>query len=147
MSFSGQQSFSGTLVASTAQTITFGYAGNNTPIRYAYFLVENTGTTGNIYVRTDGTAATVGGDFCTEVAPGGTAVVANALATWSQAASVIAASTSGAAAYQNPMGTGMGGAIEVQPMGTSPYGGTASPGSSVSVISSATPTFTVTGTG
>lgn len=147
MVFSAQQSVSGTLVASTQQNFTFGYAGNNTPIRYAYVLVENTGTAGVIYARTDGSPATVGGDFCTAIAPGTSVVMANALPWWSQAASVIPASAAGAAAYQNPLGTGDLSPVEVQPMGTSPYGQTASPGTAVSVISSGTPTFTITGTG
>jgi hypothetical protein len=146
MAFSGQQSFSGTLVASTAQAVNFGYAGNNTPIRYAYVYVENTGTAGNIYVRTDGTAATVGGDFTTEIAPGSSAVIANALPLWTQASSVIPVSTSGAGAYTNASGNGP---LGVTPMGTSPppSGATASPGTSVSVIGAGTNTFTVTGTG
>jgi hypothetical protein len=143
MSFSGQQAFSGTLVANTQQTITFGYSGG-AAIRYAYFLVENTAAAGTIYVRTDGTAATVGGDMCTAVYPGTSVVVANQLAWWSPAANVIPAATSGAGAYTVASGSGP---KEVTPMGTSPYGQTATPGSNVSVISSGTPTFTITGTG
>lgn len=147
MSFSGQQSFSGTLVASTAQTVTFGNAGNNTPIRYAYVVVENTGAAGTIFARTDGTAATIGGDECFEIGPGQSATIANGFATWSQAASVIPASAAGANAYKNASGSGPYAPLGVNPMGTSPYGGSANPGTSVSLISSGTPTFTVTGTG
>lgn len=144
MAFSAQQSVSGTLVASTQQTFTFGYAGNNTPIRYAYVLIENTGA-GTIFARTDGQAATVNGDFCTAVPAGTTIVMANAAPWWSQAASVIPASNAGAAAYTGAeFGTNP---PEVNPMGTSPYGQLVSPGTTVSVISAGTPTFTITGTG
>lgn len=142
MAFSGQNSFSGTLVANTAQTITFGYAANNTPIRYAYVVVENTATTGIIYVRTDGTAATVGGDEDTAISPGGVAVIANMLALWSQAMSVIPVGS-----YAAGMAVGSGTPPELQPYGSSLWGGQANPGTSVSVIGAGTNTFTVTGTG
>lgn len=145
MAFTAQNSASVTLVASTQQTVTFGNNGNNTPIRYAYVAVSHNGAVGTVvYVRTDGTAATVGGDNTVAVEAGQTAVVANAFATWSQAASVIPPAAAGANAYAVPSGNGPS---EVTPMGSSPYGGTASPGTSVSVISSGTPTVTITGTG
>lgn len=141
MSFSAVQSFSGTLVASTQQTITFGDGTANVPIRYAYVYVENTGAAGIIYVRTDGTAATVGGDNCVAVEPGTNAVVANSLPLWSQAANVIPKGTLTGAQY-----TGTPPEM-TSPYGSSLYGTKASPGTSVSVISSGTPTFTITGTG
>jgi hypothetical protein len=156
MAFTAQQSFtlnSGTTPAlsnSAAATVTFGYASNNVPIRYAYIAVENNAGFA-VFVRTDGTAATnAGGDFNTLVPSGTTAVIANALAWWSQAASVIPASTSGAGAYTVPSGSGPS---EVVPMGSSPYGQTASPGTSVSIIAisgstpGATTDVTITGTG
>jgi len=140
MSFSAVQSFSGTLVASTAQAITFGDSTANVPIRYAYVTVENTGAAATlIYVRTDGTAATVGGDFCIVVGSGQSVTIANELPSWSQVANVIAAGTQSAGKPWSPS--------EIQPYGSSLYGGKASPGTSVSLISAGTPTFTVTGTG
>jgi len=153
MSFSAQQSYSGTLVASTAQTVTFGYSSNNTPIRYAYVAICNTGTT-VIYARTDGTAATVGGDFCTAVEPGATVVMANELPLWTQAATVIPAGydqPSALAAGQpgwpgTPASPNTGAAGGWAGSGT-PYGQSVNPGTSVSLISSSTPTFTVSGTG
>lgn len=145
MSFTAQSSATVTLVASTQQTVTFGYSGNNTPIRYAYVAVSHNGAVGTIvYVRTDGTAATVGGDNTVAVEAGQTAVIANNQLWWSQAANVIPASTGGAGAYTVPSGSGPS---EVVPMGTSPYGQSANPGTSVSVISAGTPTVTITGTG
>lgn len=139
MSFSGVQSASGTLVANTAQAITFGTG--TFPIRYAYVLIENTAATGTIFARTDGTAATVGGDNCFEIGPGSSALVANGFASWTQAANVIPAGT-----YLG-FTPGLGTPQVNNPYGSSPYGGKASPGTSVSLISSGTPTFTVTGTG
>ena len=142
MSFSGVQSFSGTLVASTQQTITFGDGTANVPIRYAYVLIENTGATGIIYVRTDGTAATVGGDLCVAVNAGQNIIMANELPWWSQAANVIPKGT--LVGIENLAGT----PPEITaPYGSSLYGTKASPGTSVSVISSGTPTFTITGAG
>jgi hypothetical protein len=140
--FSAVQSFSGTLVASTAQAITFGSpTTSGIPIRYAYVYVENTGSSGIIYARTDGTAATVGGDLCVAINPGTGQVIANQQPLWTQAANVIPVSTGteGAEAPWN--------ANTVQPYGSSYYGQLASPGTSVSVISGGTPTFTISGTG
>jgi hypothetical protein len=137
--FTAVQSASGTLVASTATTITFGNpTTSGVPIRYATVLVENTGTTGNIFARTDGQPATVGGDFCTEIGPGVAVEIANADPLWNQAATVI------------PKGAIVGGTpgtpAEVYPYGSSLWGGLANAGTTVSLISSGTPTYTVTGT-
>ena len=152
MSFSAQQSYTGSVTAAASGPITFGYASNNTPIRYSYFAVNNTGGT-VLYVRTDGTAATNGGDFCTAVQPGQTVTVANALPLWTQSATVIPAGydqgsspSAGQPGYPGtPAGpTPAGGSYA----GGSLYGQTANPGSSVSVYSSGTAvTFTVSGTG
>lgn len=127
-------SANGTAGAATSYTST---------IRWAYIYVENTGTTGLLWVRTDGTAASAA-DGSYSIPPGGSLVVANALALWTQAASVIPASASGAAAYAVPSGNGPS---EVVPMGSSPYGQSANPGTSISVFSAGTPTFTISGTG
>lgn len=142
MAFSAQNSVSGTLVASTQQTFTFGYNANNTAIRYAYVVVENTGTAGVIYARTDGTAATVGGDFCTAIDPGTYMVIANMLPLWTQTSSVLVLGS-----YPAGSVVESGTPPEIQPYGSSLWGGQASPGTSVSVISGGTPTFTITGTG
>jgi hypothetical protein len=138
MTFSGVQSASGTLVASTAQSVTFG--SGSVPIRYAYVAITNTGASGTIYARTDGSAATLNGDLCTAINAGATVVMANDAPYWSQAANVIATGTITGA-------EGTGTPPEVQPYGSSLYGQKASPGTSVSLISSGTPTFTVEGTG
>lgn len=130
-------SVSGTAGAAASYTST---------IRWAYVKVENTGASGVLWVRTDGTnAAAADGSY--SLNPGESGVFANALALWTQAASVIPASSSGAAAYQNPLGTGNVSPSEVYPMGTSPYGQSANPGTSVSIFSAGTPTFTISGTG
>ena len=68
-----------------------------------------------VWVRTDGTAATVGGDFCEYVPPNGSQLVANSTPLWTQAASLI--------------GNGIN-----DSQGTSIYGGTANPGTTVSII-------------
>jgi len=87
--------------------------------RWSYILVENNSTglasPVGIWVRTDGTAATVAGDNCYYVPPNGSKVVANMLALWNQSAGLI---QNGANDWQN----------------TDLYGGTANPGTSVSVI-------------
>lgn len=127
-------SANGTAGAATSYTST---------TRWAYIYVENTGTTGLLWVRTDGTAAAAA-DGSYSVMPGQGFVIANALAYWTQAATVIPASTSGSGAYSNASGSGP---LEVTPMGTSPYGQLASPGTSISIFSAGTPTFTISGTG
>lgn len=88
--------------------------------RYGYIAVENlsppAGATPEpqlIWVRTDGTAAVKEADGCFSVNPGERMVVAPMNGLWTQAALCI------------PNGTGMG---------QSRYGGTANPGTSVSVI-------------
>lgn len=125
-------------------TGTAGAAASYTStIRWAYFKVENTGAAGVLWVRTDGTAAAAA-DGSYSLNPGESGVFANALPLWTQAASVIPASAATTAAYLVASGSGPS---EVNPVGTSPYGGTASPGSSVSIFSAGTPTFTISGTG
>lgn len=110
-------------------------------IRWAYLLVENTGTTGILWVRTDGSAAAAA-DGSYSIAPGQSLVVANDLPLWSQAASVIPAGS-----YPAGNVVGSGTPPEIQPYGGSLYGQTANPGTSISVFSAATPTFTISGTG
>lgn len=159
MAFTAQQSFtlnSGTTPAlsnSAAATVTFGYSGNNTPIRYGYLLVQN-GATFTVFVRTDGTAASnAGGDFNFEIPAGTDLLVANEQPLWFQSASVIAAGTD----IASPLAAGKPGwpGTPASPniYGASLYGGTTNPGTSISVIaiSGSTPTattdVTITGTG
>src|ERR1700761_2939299 len=68
--------------------------------RYEYVTVLNeTGV--EIWVRPDGSAATVDGDFCTAVAPGERALVANGSPLWEQAMSVIPAGSNNAGGQWN----------------------------------------------
>ena len=87
--------------------------------RWSYILVENNSTNiatpVGVWVRTDGVAATVGGDNCYYVAPNGSKVVANMAGLWNQSAPLI---QNGPSDWQD----------------TDIYGGTANPGTSVSVI-------------
>jgi hypothetical protein len=101
--------------------------------RYEYVTVLNeTGV--EIWVRTDGTAATVDGDFCTAVAPGERALIANMMPLWDQAQTVI------------PNGT-------VNQWGQARNGGVANPGTQISFIPvtgtglATTPTVTIQGAG
>jgi hypothetical protein len=115
-------------VASSSSASTFTL----TP-RYNYVVVSNltTGTGATvIWVRTDGNAATVDGDECYALAPGQRGLFGNQAAAWTQAASVIAA---GSLTHFGP-NPGIYDPSLVQPFGSSLYGGTASPGTSVSII-------------
>jgi hypothetical protein len=96
----GKRVTSGTLVASTAQTLTF-------VAYYSGLQVVNTGSTA-IYARTDGTAATVAGDDNDVILPTSAAVIYNR-------------------GHADDQGAG------------------SAPGTSISLISSGTPTFTVAG--
>ena len=88
-------------------------AGSLTP-RYQFVSVLN--QTGNeIFVRTDGQAATVDGDFCTMVANGERALIANMTPLWTQAQTVI------------PNGS-------VNQWGQARNGGASNPGTPISVI-------------
>ena len=101
--------------------------------RYEYVSVLNeTGL--EIWVRTDGTAATVDGDFCSAVAPGERALIANMNPLWTQAQTVLANGTN-------------------NQWGQAQNGGAANPGTSVSFIPvsgtglASTPTVTIQGAG
>ncbi len=111
----------GTLVANTVQAVTLAQ-------RWGYVTVENTGATEVSYARTDGTAAVIAADFNFPILPGQSALLANMAPLWTQAASVIGAGSNDAT-------------------GRTIYGGTANPGTTVSLISSLTPTFTVMAAG
>jgi hypothetical protein len=104
-------------------TANVAVAGSLTP-RYQYVSVINE-TGCEIFVRTDGNAATVDGDFCTMVGIGERALIANMTPLWTQAQTVI----------QN-------GSVNQWAQGKN--GGAANPGTPVSVIipSTATPQTT-----
>jgi UDP-N-acetylmuramyl tripeptide synthase len=107
-------------------------SGSLTP-RYEYVSVLNeTGV--EIWVRTDGTAATVDGDFCAAVANGERALLANTSPLWNQSQTVIAAGS-------------------VNQWAQAKNGGAANPGTQISFIPvtgtglATTPTVTIQGAG
>ena len=123
-------------------------ASYTSTIRWAYVRVENTAASGGgvLWVRTDGTAAAAA-DGSYSLNPGESGVFANALPLWTQAASVIPAGSDVA----SPLAAGQPGwpGTPASPsvFGGSLYGQTANPGTSVSIYSAGTPTFTIAGTG
>jgi hypothetical protein len=115
-------------VASTAETTTFAD-------RYGYVTVQNLSATAGqlLYVRADGTAATVGGQGCLVVPAGGQVVIANGEPLWYQSSKVIAQGANqfgGGNTASSPSNPGT-----VTPM-ESLAGQMANPGTHVSVISS-----------
>lgn len=99
-------------------TVATAVSGSLTP-RYEYVTVVNeTGV--EIWVRTDGTAATVDGDFCTLVMPGERALVGNQSPLWDQAQTVIPAGSN-------------------NQWGQAKNGGAANPGTPISVIAVSVP--------
>lgn len=100
-------------VTISVAAVNTAYSGTLTT-RYEYISVVNQ-TGAQIFVRTDGTAATVDGDFCSLVMPGERALLANMLPTWDQSSTVIPAGSN-------------------NQWGQSKAGGQANPGTSVSVI-------------
>lgn len=137
----GVSSYSSTLVASTADLVTFSD-------RYRYVSVTNTGGSGVIYVRADGVTAVGAANNTIAVGPGQEVVIANGLKSWYQSSNVILA---GAVAYPEGAGdttaTPNGQPGEVQPYMSSNAGQAANPGTLVSLVSSGTPTYTVAGAG
>lgn len=113
---SGTYTYSQTLTADTADTVTFGVRAN-------YVSVANAGDT-VLYARADGQAATVAGEGCIAVLPGREAVIANGLPIWHQSARVIVQGDDNA-------------------NGESKAGGAANPGTTVSLISSAAVAYTI----
>lgn len=119
-----------------SETVEHSVASSVTPVAFVltgYYnsvLVENlTATSGTlIWARADGIAAVAGADDCFPIEPGQSLVLDNGLPTWSQGLLNIQAGTliGGPAMSGTP--------AMVWPMGTSIAGGTANPGSSVSVI-------------
>lgn len=138
--------YSGTIsAAGTAEVTTF-------TARYGYVVVENTGTTGNLYVTADGTTPTgSGAGSGVAVTPGQSVVIANGVPLWTQVSTVIPAGkviypTGGGTPQTNTTANGQPG--EVQPFQSSLQGKVANPGTTVSVLSPVgTPTYTISGTG
>ena len=145
----GVNAYSSTLVASTADTVTFSD-------RYGYVTVTNTGTTGVIYARADGVAATVAGNSNIAVNPGQTVVIANGLALWNPVSTVTLAGVekipTGSGSFSEvptspTQGTSPAQPGRVHPMMSSLAGKVVNPGTLVSVIGAGTNTYTVAGTG
>ena len=112
------------MTASGVNSVTLSVSGTTAvpgtlSCRYEYISVTNE-TGAEIFVCTNGNAATVDGDFCSLIMPGQVAVLANMLPLWDQASTVIPAGSN------NQWGQWKG-------------GGTANPGVSVSVIAVSTP--------
>lgn len=130
---SGTFSYSNTLTANTADSISFAD-------RAGYLTVTNTGST-VMYARADGQAATIAGEGCLAVLPGQSQILANGEPLWYQSSKVIPkgqpvnAQGTGTTSPFNP-------AIE-QPYMSSGAGQMANPGTSVSVISAAADTYTL----
>lgn len=134
----GQSTWSGTLAASTVDTVQFADRG-----RYA--LVENTGS-GVIYASGDGTTpATAGAGTSIAINAGTSALLANGNASWYQSSKVIPAGTTqypnGGGTYQT---TPNGQPGQVVPFMSSGVGKASNPGMTVKLVSSGTPTYTVT---
>lgn len=132
----GVQTYSSTLAANTADTVTF-------PDRYGYVTVTNIGAT-VLYARADATAATVAGNGCYAIPPGETHILANGLPTWYPSSNVIPAGA-------NEFGGGNTADTPASPGSVTPMeslaGQMANPGTSVSLISSGTPWYSVEAAG
>jgi hypothetical protein len=137
---SGTFSYTNTLTANTADTVTFSDRAN-------FVSVTNTGST-VLYARSDGTVATVGGEGCIAVLPNSTAVLANSGPYWNQASKVIAQGTNenalGPVSSSNPSTPTAPGFVTSQ---ESLRGQMANSGTVVSIISSAADTYTLALTG
>lgn len=129
---SGTYTFSSTLAANAADSVSFGD-------RAGFVRVVNTGST-VLYTRADGQVAAVAAEGCLAVAPGETELRGNGLPLWYQSADVI---PQGANQFGNgntadsPSSPG-----EVQSQ-RSLAGQMANPGTTVSIISAAADTYTL----
>jgi len=125
--------FSQTLTASTADTVTF------TDQRARYASITNTGSA-VLYARADGQAAAIGGEGCIAVLPGTEAVIANGLPMWFPSSNVIPQGVNqfgGGNTSSSPSSPGM---VQSQ---RSLAGGVSNPGTVISLISTAADTYTV----
>jgi hypothetical protein len=134
----GEITWSGTLAASTVDTVQFADRGG-------YVLVENTGS-GVIYASADGTTpVTSGAGTSVAIVAGASALLGNGNPTWYQSSKVIPAGTT-----QYPNGSGVyqttpnGQPGQTVPFMSSGVGKAANPGTTVKLVSSGTPTYTVT---
>jgi hypothetical protein len=132
----GTSTITETLTANAADNVTFAD-------RVGFVSIVNTGAT-VLYARSDGTAATVGGQGCIAVAVGSTAVLANSGIYWNQSSKVIPQSANqfgGGNTASSPSSPGI-----VTPM-ESLRGQMANPGTVVSIISSGADSYTLALTG
>lgn len=139
----GVSSFTQTLTSNVVDTITFAD-------RYNYINI-NTNSTGATYltITTDGTTPTASGvGSGTSTDPNHVIVMANGLPLWNQSQNVIPAGTT-----QYPTGAGTYSTTpNGQPGITVPFmsagaGHAVNPGTIVKILSSGTPTYTITGVG
>lgn len=112
----GVASYSNTLTANTADTVTFAD-------RYSYVTVTNTGT-GVLYARADGTTAVAAAQGTYAVLPAESAILANGQALWYPSSKVLQAGT----------------ANQLQESRT---GGAANPGTVISLVSVAADGYTI----
>jgi len=112
-------------VASSVTPVTFALTGY-----YSNVLVENLTTTSGvvIWARADGTAAVSEADGCFAIDPGQSLVLSNGLAIYDQGLLNVAKGT------MLGGGLSLGTPYQISPLGSSLAGGTANPGSTVSVI-------------
>lgn len=132
----GTTSYSSTLTAGTADTVTFSD-------RYGYVTVANTGSA-PLYVRTDGSAVGVGAADSYVIQAGETQLFANALPLWYQSRKVITKGSNefgGGNTIDSPTNPG-----EIQSQ-ASPAGQEANPGTIVSLISNDAVAYTVAAAG
>jgi hypothetical protein len=129
---SGTFSYSNTLTATAADTVTFAD-------RAGYVTAANLGSS-VIYARADGQAATVGGEGCYVVLPGESAILANGLPIWYQSSRVIPQGVNEFGGGNTSSSAASPGMIESQ---TSLAGQMTNPGTTVSVISPAAESYTI----
>lgn len=138
---SGTFVYSQTLTASTADDVQFAD-------RAGYVTVTNTGST-VLYARADGETATVAGDGCLAVMPGASELLANGTMYWNQSSNVIPAGSNsnalGPVTTSNPSTpTAPGDVTEQRSLrGNEPAGSFPSPGTVISLISTAADSYTI----
>jgi len=141
----GTSTITETLVASTVDTVTFAD-------RYNYVLINVSSGTGTIFVTADGTTPAITGvGSGVSVGANEMIVVANGQPLWYQSAKVIPQGsviypTGGGTPQTNTTPNGQPG--EVQPFMSSQQGKSyANPGTVIKLISSGTPSYTISGAG
>lgn len=127
-----------TSVSGTTTGAAIAYTSVN---RWNYISISNTGggTPGTIYARTDGVAAVSGADGTYSIPTGQTLTFSNDLGYWNQAYSVIPAGSYATDPTGSPK--------TILPYGSSLAGGTANPGTSVSVIGVTGATYEISAAG